>query len=203
MFRRDEDGEIIQAPRSIEECHERELNGLKRSYEAGSLPARLDALIYCERNSLPQPKWLQLATIKEGIENLRGGKQGRRGRTANAFARYRMDMVHLERYYLVVSAREKQKHWAGELEGLRELGNAPKHHLEEAEYFVSLFGSTRDDAYEFVAEDLGHRGRGVSAETVKASYNYVARLSKNPRQAPRFRVLSYYLNRSLGLELDG
>ena len=82
MFQSKEGAETIQAPRSIEELHERELNGLKRSYEAGSLPAMLDALIYCERNDLPQPKWLQLATIKEEIENLRGGKQGRRGRKA-------------------------------------------------------------------------------------------------------------------------
>ena len=179
--------------------YKRELNGCKRSFEAGNFGAVLAAIRWCRKYNLAAPPWLLDASYELLVKAIRHIKSGKLGRAGNLLARLRQDMIDLTRWDEVERAREKQKEIAKEVAELRKLKNVPSTLMEEQEYMLRWVGSNRDRAYECASHRLQGTGAFAGPDAIRRSYLIVKRASKNSKQAIRYRLIDHYTMERLNL----
>ena len=191
----------------LDSIDERELNGCKRSFEAGNFGAVLAAIRWCRRHDLTAPPWLLDASHALIVEAIRHIKSGKPGRAGNPLARLRQDMIHFARWDTVQMLREKQKETAAEVAGLRKLKSDPSVVLKERDVIVieeeekklQWLGRSWEMAYRCASAALRGTDSFAGPDAMKASYLKVQKLSEDPKQALRFRLVDPYTMQQLNL----
>ena len=179
--------------------HEKELNGCKRSFEAGNIGALLSAIHYCRSDNLTAPQWLLDASYDLLVEAIRHVKFGKPGRARSPFARFRQDMIHFARSDTVQEVREKQKEIREEVIELRKRKNVPPSLLKEREKMLRWAGRDWGMAYRCASVLLRGTDSFAGPDAMKASYLKVRRLAKDPKQTMRFRLIDNYTMQRLKL----
>jgi hypothetical protein len=149
----------------------RELVNCEAAYRNGVIVTLVDALALCRELPELTPRWVLAAANDLLLEVLNGGKLkgSGRGRTANATAKYRADMVHLDRWSHVKYFRETQEHRK------KVLARARESQIYKAIAWAELdhVGTIWDHAYAAASYVLrGTPARG-SAPAMKDSYRMV------------------------------
>jgi hypothetical protein len=181
------------------EYEERELASLRRAHEAGNAFAAMEATLYCYRNRIPSPQWVLVAVARMQLSSMTKRKSGKVGRASTPFYRSRQDLIHFVRWDYVRTMREYQERTAGEVRSLRQLTPPPRQHLAEFEPLHKYLGSSWERAYEVVSDELCETESAGSPDAIKSSYLYVERVSRDPDQALRFKLMSRAIYEALGL----
>lgn len=143
-----------------EQRFQSEMRACKAAVDVGNILPLERALGACRRYNKPLPLWLERALVAVVQDHARSGSSVRsRGRTGNPFAAYQQNQIHYERWAEVEYVRTNWATIPGE--DLKPLWKK-KPSLEEIFDIVSV----RD---------------GISAETVKKSYQLVERETRSRR----------------------
>ena len=185
--------------RSLQALHQWELDGCRRSFEAGNPSAVLAAINWCRKHDVIQPPWLVDATNELLVDAIRNAKSGKPGRANNPLSRLRQDLIHFSRHDAVQEVREQQKLIAVEFAELRTEENVPPSIMEEREYMLEWLGRSWEMAYRCAAALLRGTEAYGSPSTIKASYCKIQKISKNPEEAIRYRLIDRHTMEKLGL----
>lgn len=185
---------------TTEDRHRRELDGCRRSFEAGNIAALISALHYCDTYDVPPPRWVIRTAVALLVLATRDEWPRRRGRNASPGARARQFLIDYVRWDIVTSIRENQKEVRQALDELRKMPDASKDGLDELELANRRLGRTWLDAYAFASEELSGTGASGSPETMKSSYQRVLRDFRDPVKSARYRIPDHRTQRDLGLD---
>jgi hypothetical protein len=154
----------------------RELVNCEAAYRNGVIVALVDALALCRESPELTPGWVLSAANDIVLEVLDGGKlkNGGRGRTANASAKYRADLVKFDRWSHVKYFREKQDHQKEVLAWIVK-NQADQALILRARVERDHTGRTWDDAYKAASEVLRGTPAQGTASVMKADYREVQR----------------------------
>lgn len=181
----------------IKDPTQREIASCHRAFAAGMLPALYEALYLCDEKKRPVELWMLRAMRRLMVAVFTGRMGEGPGRTGNAIARFRNDMKHFYRWDMVTMIRRKQTEYREQMDELRKLDLT-----EEQWRSLDLRNPCRswEDAYELAAEELRGTPAFGSPATMKRSYQYVERNSRDPQQGPRFKVLSRRTLQLIGID---
>lgn len=130
-----------------EEFLRRRLAAFEHAWNAGNVPALLDAVELCGRFQHPLPAWAVAGVTKKLREAFAIPPEGKRGSTPSDLARYRMDQVHYERWSMVNELRDRK-------DELVDAGLEP----------------TLEAAFENASKALAHTPAAGAPATIRASY---------------------------------
>src|SRR5262249_25562918 len=99
----------IERANRVAEFDRRELELLRKCYEAKVVLAAPAALHYCLEHDIAPPRWVAEAALLLLCDLLKREKSKRRGRAGGSVARYRQDMIDFLRWNEVDVLRNEQQ----------------------------------------------------------------------------------------------
>jgi hypothetical protein len=183
----------------IQDPHEQHLRYLEEMTSHQEMAAAA-ALHYCAEHKLTAPDW----AIRRGsalICNLLSHeKLDKRGRASGIVARYRQDLMDIERWDAVEIMRREQKHVRGQVERIQEAPYCPAYLREDREKMLRWLGHDWPRAYECAAMYLRGRRAYASPAAIRRSYLKVQKHFKGNGDATRYCILDESFLRALGFE---
>jgi hypothetical protein len=184
----------------IEDPHEQQLRYLEEMTSHQEMAAAA-ALYYCVEHKLSAPEWAVRRGSALICNLLSREKLGKRGRASGFVARYRQDLIDVERWDAVQMAREKQKELRKEVERIRQAPHWPEARRKDRENLLKWLGHDWPRAYECAAMSLRGRRAYASPDAIRRSYLKVQKhFEKGQGDATRYCLLYEPFLRAVGLE---
>lgn len=170
---------------------EKRLTDLEQAYAAGNVLALFEACEYCDANEIQLPSWIPQEAFALLAAALTDGLSHRRGRAMSPLARLRENLKHYERWETVMSLVEhRQNGWKEYQEALRSPGLNPKDQARLTAQAPFDPGNNLEETFIAASEFLQNSFPHGSPDTIRKSYQYIERLSKDQERSSMLTALS-------------
>jgi hypothetical protein len=186
---------------ALEEFHQRELEFLRVTAEAGSELAPAAALFYCRQHDVAVPLWLVGAAAIGFCALLNPRTSKKRGRSANPRQRHHQNMVDLVRWEQVKASRHVQVTSQNEKSYLLEAEtDLPKKFRTRILKMADWAGRDCWRAYECASMMLQGTPAFGGPDAMKASYRRVEKNFNHPSETWRYHTFHPDFLESIGMK---